>query len=102
MSNNPLAKWPILHTNLYTEHDYNPELGFFQSALLKDLCLARLGLTTYNMHLNPDRVFNNIHILHMSHVTQPLDNYGWINIPNEGLVHLTYALPQVHPSICMF
>ena len=102
VSDDPLAKWPILYADLYAERDHNPDPGFFRSVPLEDLCLVGLGLTTCDLRLGPNRTFDNIHILRSSFSTRPLDTFGWINIPNAGLIHLTRALPSIDHDIRTF
>lgn len=102
VSDDPLAKWPTLHADLYAERDHNPDPGFFRSIPLEDLCLVGLGMTTCDMRLGPQRSFDNIHILRMSFSNRPLDQFGWVNIPNAGLVHLTRSLPNADSDIRAF
>ena len=87
VSDNLLVKWPVLYANIYTKCNHHPNPGFFCSIMLEDLCLAGLGLTTCDLHLGPNWIFDNIHILHSSFVTCPLNTFRWVNIPHAGLVH---------------
>lgn len=98
----PLAKWPIIQADLTVVSEVAPEQEHFPNIGVEYLCLAGLSMVTCDMRLGPSRSFDHIRFNQVAYASRLLNTYGWIDVQDAGLIHLTRPLRAADSENLMF
>ncbi|EPS93732.1 hypothetical protein FOMPIDRAFT_1055712 [Fomitopsis schrenkii] len=101
-SSDSLARWPILRANLSVSTGHAADDTFFHAINIEYLCLAGLGMSTCDMRLGPLNSFQHVRFTKVVWASRPLDMYGWMDVSDIGLFHLTRQLNVGNLEIFVF
>ncbi|EPS92921.1 hypothetical protein FOMPIDRAFT_94876 [Fomitopsis schrenkii] len=101
ISSDSLTRWPLIHADISVSTSHVANTSFFHDINIEYLCLAGLGMASCDLHFGPQNSFDHIQISRVV-CDHPLDMYGWIDIADIGLVHLTRRLDIGNNHLAVF